>query len=228
MKLLSNNTKIEKSNAGSNKFLAAILQLAPFKTSGHNVCPEASPACSSECLFYAGMGVYKNVQKARIDRTKLFFDNRPEFTKLLVTDIEALIKKAAKLGLKPAIRLNGLSDISWEKLLPNIFDYPVQFWDYTKVRSRFDTFLSGGFPKNYHLTFSRSEKNEAAALKFLENGGNVAVVGEVKPKEWNGFKTVDGDKSDFRFLDPKNRVVWLIPKGKAKKDTSGFVVRNKV
>lgn len=226
MKLLSLNTKIVKSNKASSKFLAYILQLAPHKTSGRNVCAEASKFCSEECLFYAGMGIYKNVQKARIDRTNLFFDDRDTFVSNLKSDCEFLIKKAKKDGLKPGIRLNGLSDLPWEKLVPELFNYPIQFWDYTKIRNRYKEFLAGNFPKNYHLTFSRSETNEKAALDFLANGGNVAVVGEKKPKTWNGFKVIDGDSSDFRFLDPKNRVVWLIPKGRAKKDTSGFVVRN--
>ena len=38
-------------------------------------------------------------------------------------------------------------------------------------------------PANYHLTFSRSETNEADCKRVLEAGGNVAVVfaGEMKP-----------------------------------------------
>lgn len=224
MHLLSNNTKIEKSNAGSSKYFAAILQLAPYNLSGYNVCPEASPACSSQCLYYAGFGRYQNVQDVRIERTKMFFEARTYFLKLLKKDVESVIKRANKLGLKPAVRLNGMSDLPWEKFCPELFDYPVQFWDYTKIRTRYRSFLNGELPKNYHLTFSRSEKNEEAAIDFLNIGGNVAVVGTKRPRYWNGFITVDGDKSDFRFLDKENRVVWLIPKGRAKKDTSGFVL----
>jgi hypothetical protein len=33
----------------------------------------------------------------------------------------------------------------------------------------------------------------------------------------------NGDDSDLRFLDPKNSIIGLYAKGKAKKDTSGFV-----
>jgi hypothetical protein len=33
----------------------------------------------------------------------------------------------------------------------------------------------------------------------------------------------NGDESDLRFLDPRGVVVGLYAKGKAKKDTSGFV-----
>ena len=37
-------------------------------------------------------------------------------------------------------------------------------------------------------------------------------------------KTIDGDKTDLRFLDPSGVVVALSAKGKAKQDKSGFVV----
>jgi hypothetical protein len=41
---------------------------------------------------------------------------------------------------------------------------------------------------------------------------------------WQGYPVVDGDKDDLRFLDPKGgHIVALYAKGKAKKDTSGFV-----
>ena len=42
-----------------------------------------------------------------------------------------------------------------------------------------------------------------------------------------GFQVIDGDKHDLRHLDPKGCVVGLSPKGlKAKRDTSGFVLRD--
>jgi hypothetical protein len=44
------------------------------------------------------------------------------------------------------------------------------------------------------------------------------------PKTFRGLRVVDGDKDDLRFLDPKGVVVALYAKGKATKDTSGFVI----
>jgi hypothetical protein len=44
------------------------------------------------------------------------------------------------------------------------------------------------------------------------------------PKTFKGFKVIDGDKDDLRFLDPKGVVVGLYAKGKAKQDASGFVI----
>jgi hypothetical protein len=95
----------------------------------------------------------------------------------------------------------------------------VQFYDYTKIPGR------EKLPKNYHLTFSRSEVNENDCLNELQKGRNVAVVFDVLPTTWNGYPVICGDNDDLRFLDPKNVVVGLTAKGKAKKDDSGFVVK---
>jgi hypothetical protein len=59
----------------------------------------------------------------------------------------------------------------------------------------------------------------------LANGANVAVVFRTSkyPEKFLGVPVVDGDENDLRFLDPKNVVVGLYAKGKARKDTSGFV-----
>lgn len=56
-------------------------------------------------------------------------------------------------------------------------------------------------------------------------GGNVAMVFDKVPKTFKGYKVIDGDESDLRFLDEKNVIVGLKAKGKGKKDTSGFVIK---
>jgi hypothetical protein len=106
----------------------------------------------------------------------------------------------------------------------------IQFYDYTKVPARMRRYLAGKLPANYSLTFSRSEKNEAECLSVLAQGGNVAVVfatrkGEPLPATWHGYRVIDGDLSDVRYLDPRNVVVGLRAKGSAKHDKTGFVVR---
>jgi hypothetical protein len=62
----------------------------------------------------------------------------------------------------------------------------------------------------------------------MYNGMNVAVVFGIKktlpmPEYYNGVQVFNGDESDLRFLDPKNVVIGLYAKGKAKKDETGFV-----
>ena len=151
----------------------------------------------------------------------------------LVADIKLAIKQSAKKGLIPVFRLNGTSDLSWEKyevirdgkLYRNIFTaFPnVQFYDYTKVLGR----KISDF-KNYHLTFSAADGNDVDVMKAIQQDYNVATVFGIKktlpmPESYNGLPVFNGDESDLRFLDPKGVVVGLYAKGKAKKDTSGFV-----
>ena len=45
------------------------------------------------------------------------------------------------------------------------------------------------------------------------------------PIYFKGREVVNGDESDLRFLDKSNVIVGLKAKGKAKKDTSGFVIQ---
>jgi hypothetical protein len=206
-------------------FLTGILYLAPHWISGRNVCPLATDGCSAACLYSAGRGAYTNVQEARIRKTHEFFADRELFMRTLDNDIGALLRKAERMGLTPAIRLNGTSDIRWETIpvdgAENIMAlYPtVQFYDYTKIPNR------RGLPANYHLTFSRAESNADHIQTALDHGMNVAVVFRKElPETYLGLPVINGDVSDVRFNDPAPCIVGLKAKGKARKDTSGFVV----
>lgn len=223
---VGNNAKTIKSDA-LGKYLTGILYLAPADTSGFNVCAEHTDGCADSCLFTAGFGRATSIQEYRIARTLEFFNNRKQFIADLCKDIEALIRKTEKLSLKPAVRLNGTSDLYWEKLAPELFQYTeVMFYGYTKVKTRYRDFLEGKMLKNTYYTFSRSELNEKHCLNVLEKypKATVAIVTDSKPKTWNGYKCIDGDQHDLRFLDKPNSIITLIPKGKAKKDKTGFVI----
>ena len=222
MALLSTaNTKILKGEKYGYK--TYILHLAPSLISGYQTCPKASAGCAAACLNKAGMGVYSTVQQARINRTKLFFQDRPNFMAQLAKEIKSAKKSAAKAGLKLLVRLNGTSDIAWEKIrvgdYRNLFEmYPdVQFYDYTKIVGR-------TVPENYHLTFSKSESNDADVSVAIRSGLNVAVVFDKLPETYLGRPVVSGDDSDIRVNDPRGVVVGLKAKGPARKDLSGFVV----
>ena len=239
MKLLSTgNPKVLKGmKQGFNTY---ILHLAPYNLSGYQTCPKATAGCAAACLNTAGRGgMFKKgeftntIQQARIRKTKMFFEARVDFMALLVKDIELAIKQSERLGLVPVIRLNGTSDIAFEKyevvrggkLFRNIFSaFPtIQFYDYTAILGRKIAEVS-----NYSLTFSAKDGNEADVLTAIQQGYNVATVFGIKktepmPEFYNGLPVFNGDESDLRFLDPKGVVVGLYAKGKAKKDTSGFV-----
>lgn len=238
MRLLSaGSVKIEKSNKFSWEFYTKILYLSPYKVSGYNTCAHASPLCAKVCLDTAGMGIFSNVQEARINKTKFFFENRPDFLRQLSWELHCEEKLAAKKSMKLAARLNGTSDLPWEKMCNIIQDFPnVQFYDYTKSFNRMMSFVSGQMPTNYHLTFSLSEVNLDKSLEVLQAGGNIAAVfvsNEPKavrqfPAQWLGYKVVDGDQHDLRFLDKSsdNRglVVGLWAKGKARKNAGDFAI----
>lgn len=218
--LLSANAKLEKGLEFG--YLNLGLQLAPAKTSGYQTCPMSTEGCRTACIFTAGMaGMYKRINEARIRKTKLYFENRAEFMRLLRADLDKAVKQAEKMSLKLVVRLNVFSDIAWEET-GIIQEYPaVQFMDYTAIPKRFFKKL----PPNYHLTFSRKESNDKDVEKVLKAGGNVAVVfrGGL-PETWKGFKVIDGDTHDNRFSDPHNVIVGLKDKGKGRKDQSGFVL----
>ena len=236
--LLSIDTNAKTVKGQKQGYMTGILYLAPYNLSGYQVCPMAKNAgCIDGCLNTAGRGAFNSVQQARINKTKYFFENRQQFMLDLAASIEALIRKAKREGLYPTVRLNGTSDIKWENIS---FDYTfahgkqreitifelfpeLQFYDYTKTPNR------KSVPDNYDLTFSYSGTNTFARYveQAFDNGERVAVVFRNKadiPNQFLGLECINGDDSDLRFLEPKNKVVALYAKGKARKDTSGFVV----
>jgi len=228
LQLLSFNADAKTRKSNGADYLTAILYLAPAKIAGRGeMCSNRSAACTAACLFTAGRGQMNSVQSARIRKTQLFFDDCAKFIRLLREDITAFQAYCAKRGAKACVRLNGTSDINWERFNLIVEFSSVQFYDYTKSPVRMMAFCKEMFPANYHLTFSRSECNEAQALQVLRDGGNVAVVfsSACFPASWNGFEVVSGDETDLRFIDPRPCVIALKAKGKAKQDTSGFVVR---
>jgi len=208
------------------EYLTAIMYLAPADTvKGINVCPTAELAgCKAPCLFLAGRGVMSPVKNARIKKTEAFRDDPIAFVDQLALDIIKANKKAGKLGVKLAVRLNGTSDIAWENqvgsdglsLMEKFTE--VQFYDYTKLPGR-------KVPSNYQLTVSYSAVNKSYAAKVMKTKHNIAVVfRKALPDTYLGRMVIDGDKDDLRFLDSNNVVVGLKAKGPAKKDVSGFVI----
>jgi len=206
--------------------LTAICYMAPYDTSGHgNVCPLSSIGCRNLCLGRnSGRMVMSPVQKAQNDKTNLYFNQRDLFDDCLRHDIARHERKANKLGMVSAVRINGTSDLP--KLARSMADeFPrTKFYDYTKIPKAWQRTST-----NYDLTFSHSENNNTDCIEALAHGINVAVVfGGIIPETWNGYAVHSGDDTDARFLDPKGPtgvVISLTPKGKkARNDTSGFVI----
>lgn len=226
------NPKLAKGEAAG--YLSAVLHLYPVALDGHVTCPMASAGCGAACLNLAGRGGIfargestNRIQEARKRRTREFFADRAAFVDRIAADVRRLERHAATLGMRPAVRLNGTSDIVWERVAPQLFaTFPhVPYYDYTKIAARLSPRWT--LPRNYTLTFSRSETNERDALQVLADGGNVAVVfAPALPQSWRGYRVVDGDATDLRFLDPRGVVVGLKAKGRfGKVDATGFVIR---
>jgi hypothetical protein len=234
MAKLLNNGNAKTSKGEKLGWITYGLHLAPFNLSGKNVCSHASKGCAAACLNTAGRGAMSNVQSARIAKTQKFFADKEAFTWQLAKEIGNAVKLATKKGMKPCFRLNLTSDLPWEnikveshaKKLSLMEMFPnVQFYDYTKNFKRMLSFLKGEMPKNYHLTFSRSECNDDKVSIVKELGGNIAAVFRNElPKAWKSVEVIDGDETDLRFLDGANKIVGLVEKGLAKKDKSGFVI----
>ncbi len=195
-------------------YITYIMYMSPYtdNSKGINICPHASKGCAGACLFKSGFGgMYDKVQEGRRNKTEWYLSNREEFMLQLVKEIGKLEKKHSGGKDTLCIRLNGTSDIRWEKIKvidgKNIFEiFPdVIFYDYTKNPNRFD----GSMPSNYHLTFSRSEENHFIAMELLSKGNNVAIVFDNVPNEFEGYRVINGDESDLRFLDDKGVIVGL-------------------
>lgn len=210
-------------------YMNAINYMAPAALAGvGNLCPHASPGCLALCLGWhsgqAGMvkggrtNALNAVRRSRQDKARMFMRDG-------ATDI-------AWEGATRDIRRDGVPHHS---IFTAFRD--VQFVDYTKsVRRALRAASDPTWPKNYHLTFSRSETNWNECVQVLTAGGNVAIVFADKNAAlaaglYRGFTVIDGDQHDLRHLDTGHGrdggvIVALSPKGnRAKRDTSGFVIR---
>ena len=218
-----------------------ILYMTPYIHNGVNACSHASKGCAESCLVGSGFGgMYENVKNGRLKKREWFASDRVSFLNKLRSEIEKAILLNNIANAKNeeqtilTFRLNGTTDWVYEKYRvfegdKNIFElFPdVQFYDYTKNHNRFKKEL----PANYHLTFSRHETNDAKAFEVLKKGYNVAMVFDKLPTHYKGFKVINGDVDDLRFLDAKNCIVGLKYKkmtGKgadnSKASESGFLI----
>ena len=228
-KLLGVNTNYKTIKNEKVGVLTGILYMAPYNLSGKNVCPAASAGCAAACLNSAGRGAMHVVQRARLQKTKRFFEDRQQFLWDLVNEIATLRRKAKAKGRKAAVRLNGTSDLPYEKYKiratgKNIMElFPdVQFYDYTKLENRI---VGQQLPANYHLTFSRAEDNDHKLPGVLEHTSAAVVFAGQLPETWRGYPVIDGDEHDARFTDAgPGVIIGLVAKGKARHDASGFVV----
>src|SRR5210317_1651921 len=221
----SSNAKTAK-----NQRPTKILYLHPSKIEGREMCPFASKGCRMACLNTAGRGAMASVQMARIERTRKYVLYREDFFNQLYNEIQSFSKYYVNKGKEVAIRLNGTSDQPLvETMFKQVrrFNYNIVFYDYTKNHKKAGT-RYGIDGNRYVVAFSHSEKegSESQALDVLKNGGLSAIVFDELPKTWHGYPVFNGDERDDLMVDIEGAaVLGLVAKGKAKHDTSGFVVK---
>jgi hypothetical protein len=204
--------------------------LAPANMAGRtkkgsriNVCPH-SQHCKDLCLNSSGHNKAdilshnsnvkeSSINQARIRKTRLFYNDRDTYMDILMHEIDRDRRYAESHGMEFSVRLNGTSDLSPEIMKKdgkNILEiYPdVQFYDYTKVYNRVKLMK---FYPNYDLTFSFDGYNWEDCEKFLQDGGKVAIVfdSEKMPKTYKGYKVIDANGYDMRYLDPKGCIMGL-------------------
>ena len=165
-KILGIDTNAKTVKGISQGFMTGIVYLAPSDESGvANTCPHASKGCRAACLFTAGRGSMNNVRNPRIKKTISFFADKASWINQLKGEIFNAKKKAVKNKTQFVVRLNGTSDIPWEN--ENIFKLKKKLnFMITQNPKRMIDFLDGKMPANYHLTFSKSENNDAFVILF--------------------------------------------------------------
>ena len=205
MKLLSTNSKIDKSLKVYPEYEASILQLLPNK----HLCVNYK-LCIKTCLAFKGLAkVYPSVIKSRKAKSEYFVNDTDTFIKQLIREIKNQEKRALKKNKKPVVRLNGFTDIDYDKygifkLFPN-----VQFYDYS---ADYERVLNNNNP-NLHYTFSYKGNNLKECIELLKKDISIAVIDIAENQFFNDYEVehIDGDKHDFRFKHGK-AIVWLSEK----------------
>lgn len=215
-------SSVKMSYSFKHNVVTYCIYLAPSDLAGkeYKVCPNDT-YCRDLCLNGSGRNLgltlhepdrISVITRARIKKTKLFYENRELFMEIVVREIKRMQAYAKKHKMGFSIRLNGTSDLN-----PTIFKYKgknilelfpnVQFYDYTKVASRLS--LQKKY-KNYDLTLSFNGYNWNECKEYLDNKGKVAVVFESQlPTLYHGYHVIDANGYDMRYMDEPGTIMGL-------------------
>lgn len=189
-----------------------------------NLCPHSTPECRAGCLGHtSGRLRYTVQQKAQYIRTAYLIHNPAFFHIVELGEVAAHARRIAKKGMRTAARLNGTSDVPYERL-PWYMDCLERvglgcMFDYTADHNRERGWIGNtGSTLPYHLTHSTKEGTHPNNV----HPGSYTVVaikkGDPMPAEYNGYPVFDGDSTDLRFLDPEGHVTLGRAKGALKKE----------
>ncbi len=189
--------------------------------------------CKNTCLKGTGNLTLPSSLRSRYAKS-WFFKTRPlAFMRLLIHEIIIESLKAASNGKLLYLRLNGMSDIRWERYLN--MDKLVEkfsglggFYDYTKYPKSSRWYE--GWPKSYRIVFSIDEKplSWQWAEEWMKDGHSSSAVYHAPKKRKpqalidaiaSHAHVVDGDLDDGRFADLPSSLVLLRNKGTLKAET---------
>jgi hypothetical protein len=201
----------------------------------HRTMCKYAGKCQETCLLETGNIKLLQCARARYTKTWFFLTEPIAFMRLLIHEIHNHARKAKDKDKKAYFRLNGLSDVFWERYMN--MDKMVKeieglggFYDYTKAPHEKRVTKQHKMPKNYRMVYSWDEKPTAKknATKWAKLGHSISVVfpsiKRVVPKELtelikSDLRVLNGDKHDGRFTEPKGSIVLLRNKGSLKIDT---------
>lgn len=229
--------------AGGFGYLNAIHYMAPAFTGGYgNLCSHASLECIALCLgLFSGQAAMvadlengtNNVRESRKNKARLFMHNRAAYMNEIARQIVRIVLKAQREGLTPCIRLNGSTDLAFERIRFDLDQktrkalaklYRALGWqwpDNLRIGGPLMTLLQlfhwvqfvdytknhnrlGKAPANLDLTLSYSVRNSKDCVQALLGGHNVAIVfADGLPESFAGFPVINGDLHDLRHLDAK-------------------------
>jgi len=221
-------------------FESVILYLQPTK----RLCQWRTNGCARVCLNTSGRGAMRATQRARARRTFLLRADRTRFIGKAAREIHLAKCRAQRKGKALTVRINGTSDdlaladsiaagFSSESLAGR-----VRFYDYSKCPDH--RFYGPDFLVSRVHSISEDSRS-SEVLDFIARKISVAIVAEGATHEERaetallslGIGTglvplcVDGTRHDLTFLHEPGSIIVLEPKGKAKKDETGFVRRRR-
>jgi len=248
MKLLTSNVKLNKS---SEKFISLGLQLSPYKLQLSdnkivNSCASAEKyGCHKTCVYFSGHGIYNNVQRARSERTKLFYNDLKTFKNLLELELITENLKAKKQNKQLTVRLNTYSDINIIKFFGDLIDkyQDIIFYDYTKIDNyiyQLKKYHDKGLLKNYNIVYSYNidDLNNEIYLKSILDITSIVLVLPITNtnrdynsffdnySKFKGYEIINGDLQDIRIETGK--IILLSFKGGKDKLLNEIKNNNKI